>query len=1001
MHKLVTSLKLNLVITSFLAVLLSGLHAQTNSTEKGTITGRVSNSVTSIYLEGAEVKLKNTNQATLTDNVGRFTFSNLDQGDYTLVITYLGLDTREDKVSLKAGEKVDREIALESEVYKLDTFTVVGEREGNAKAFTLQKNSENPRLIVDAEAFGTVADGNMGDFVKLLPGINAEGKNGETWAVRIRGMDPALNSVTLDGMRPADASVESNFDTGYGRQFDVGTVQMEGVSTIEFTKSATPSQPADSIGGGINIVSKSALDRAYRGPTAKLSGGAGFRSYRNDTVYSGAISASDQYSVFTDFRNIAVSFSASVSDNHIPINRVQQSWRNTPGDDVVTEIRVLDSQILRRRSGGNISIDYKYSENSSFRLRIAADNFNQKSYENYWRFNTENAALFEGQVWKYWKKRNSLNISLTGKQTIAGWKIDYGTQVGTSEGRNFDGDGTSKYLGGQVFYRAYNPTGTGPLVNTLRFNFRSPAETGREFYSVEQTGGRDVTNPDNWVSNNSGSGGGGRLRVRNIDTFKDTLGAVLNVQKTFEIFGVPVKFKNGLFFDETKTRRTQDEKLHAYFGPDRTANTADDIGLRQFVDTTFDSYPLFDGNFSLNGSPVTPQWIDVSKLHADLRNNPSSWRINNTLAGTFDPLPTYRTALNNNKTLLETIYAGYTEESFTLGGLNVLTGVRYEKTEIARRSHLNVGTVKAPPSGYQPFRTKQEGGYDYFFPSLHLRYALSSNLLARASASKSIGRPNLSALLEDSGVDYTNDRVLSANPELRPQRSVNLDYSLEYYFEPVGQLTAGFFSKNIKDFNQTIDSPYNPFEDELELLGDEDLLNPDGSVRQWQVRRRTNIGSAQVRGVELGYSQQFTFLPGPLKGLGYSANYTIIYTESSKRGRPAEEGNLTNYVPKIFNSGLTWRYRSIDLRIRYNWTDTYLRVDSNNVYLREFVASSGKWDLNASYKINDKINIYLNGFNIFAAPEEFYLGYGELGPRRLRRNEDNGARFAAGVNISL
>jgi iron complex outermembrane recepter protein len=998
MHKLITTLKLNLVITSFLAVLLSGLHAQTNSTEKGTITGRVSNSVTSIYLEGAEVKLKNTNQATLTDNLGRFTFPNLDQGDYILVVTYLGLDTREEKVSLKAGEKVDREIALESEVYKLDTFTVVGEREGNAKAFTLQKNSENPRLIVDAEAFGTVADGNMGDFVKLLPGINAEGKNGETWAVRIRGMDPALNSVTLDGMRPADASVESNPENGYGRQFDVGTVQMEGVSTIEFTKSATPSQPADSIGGGINIVSKSALDRAYSGPSAKLTGGAGFRSYRNDTVYTGAISASDQYSVFTDFRNIAVSFSGSTSDNNIPINRIQQTWRNTPGDDVITEVRVLDSQILRRRSAGNISIDYKYSENASFRLRVAADNFNQKSYENFWRFNTQNIHFFEGQVWKYWKKRNSLNVSLTGKQTIGGWKIDYGTQLGSSEGRNFDSDGTPKYLGGQVTYRVFNPT-SGSEVNILRFNLKSPAETGLKFYSVAQTGGRDVTNPDNWISNNASNGG--RFRIRNIDTFKDTLGAVLNVQKTFEIFGVPVRVKNGLLLDEVKTRRTQDERVHLYFGPNRIFNDADDRGLRQFVDTAFEPYPLFDGKFSFNGGQVTPQWLDVSKIHSSVKTNPLSWRGSTTVQEPFDSLATYRTALSNNKTLLETIYAAYTEESFNLGNLNVLTGVRYEKTEITRRSHLQVGTVKAPPSGYEPFRTEQPGGYDYFFPSLHLRYTLSSNLLVRASASKSIGRPSLGALLEDSGIDYTNSIVTSANADLKPQRSVNLDYSLEYYFEPVGQLTAGFFSKAIKDFNQASTSSYDPFEDELDLLEEEDLRNSDGSLRDWRVFRRVNIGSAQVRGVELGYSQQFTFLPGPLKGLGFNANYTIIYTESNKRGQPAEEGNLTNYVPRIFNSGLTWRYRSIDLRLRYNWTDAYLRRDNSNIYQREFTASSGKWDLNASYRVSDKVSIYLNGFNLFSAPEEFYWGYATVGTRRLQRNEDNGARFAAGVNISL
>jgi outer membrane receptor protein involved in Fe transport len=44
-------------------------------------------------------------------------------------------------------------------------------------------------------------------------------------------------------------------------------------------------------------------------------------------------------------------------------------------------------------------------------------------------------------------------------------------------------------------------------------------------------------------------------------------------------------------------------------------------------------------------------------------------------------------------------------------------------------------------------------------------------------------------------------------------------------------------------------------------------------------RQTRNVGAARIRGIELGWQQQFTFLPGPRRGLGAFANYT--YTQSS------------------------------------------------------------------------------------------------------------------------
>src|SRR4051812_43269767 len=96
------------------------------------ISGRVQNAGTGAYLEGAMVTLEPAHRSTLTERDGSFTFSALAGGEYRLVVSYTGLDTQTVAVALAAGFSAAREIALTSQVYAMEKFTVAGEREGNA-----------------------------------------------------------------------------------------------------------------------------------------------------------------------------------------------------------------------------------------------------------------------------------------------------------------------------------------------------------------------------------------------------------------------------------------------------------------------------------------------------------------------------------------------------------------------------------------------------------------------------------------------------------------------------------------------------------------------------------------------------------------------------------------------------------------------------------------------------------------------------------------------------
>ena len=72
-----------------------------------------------------------------------------------------------------------------NEVVRLDKFVVSNEREGNAKAIMEQRAALNMKSVVASDNFGDVTGGNIGEFMKYLPGVVIDYNNADARAVRI------------------------------------------------------------------------------------------------------------------------------------------------------------------------------------------------------------------------------------------------------------------------------------------------------------------------------------------------------------------------------------------------------------------------------------------------------------------------------------------------------------------------------------------------------------------------------------------------------------------------------------------------------------------------------------------------------------------------------------------------------------------------------------------------------------------------------------------------
>jgi len=251
-----------LALVASLALSAGLASAQTSS---GTIEGRVLNAGTNKYLSNARVVVEGTNREALTNEYGEFRLNDVPAGPAQVRTTYTGLDTKVTSVVVSPGQAVRADINLTSaarygneETLTLDTFKVAAEREfeGNALATNEQRYAPNVKVVMAADAFGDVTEGNVGEFLKYLPGITVDYVAADVRTVSVRGFSDLFTSVYMDGMR-----ITSSVSGNSNRVFEFEQISINNASRVEVIKVPTPDIPSDSLGGAVNLVSKNAFER--------------------------------------------------------------------------------------------------------------------------------------------------------------------------------------------------------------------------------------------------------------------------------------------------------------------------------------------------------------------------------------------------------------------------------------------------------------------------------------------------------------------------------------------------------------------------------------------------------------------------------------------------------------------------------------------------------------------------------------------------------------------
>jgi len=249
-----------------------------------------------------------------------------------------------------------------------------------------------------------------------------------------------------------------------------------------------------------------------------------------------------------------------------------------------------------------------------------------------------------------------------------------------------------------------------------------------------------------------------------------------------------------------------------------------------------------------------------------------------------------------------------------------------------------------------------------WLPSLNARLTLDDNLYLRFAASKTVTPPTFAQLNPALSLSASTATLLgsgsSGNPNLSPEKSVNVDLSLEYYFSGHNTLTGAIFYRDIDDYIQTAVT--------AETIG--------GIV--YQVTQPVNAPAGQIKGTEVGYTQFFDFLPGLLNGIGVQANATYV------------DGPFANISKWSYNLIGIYEKGPVSFRVAYNWRSGFDvgPAPGGGQQPGEIYAKAQPWlDLSASYRIIDKLTVTFDATNLLNSYYQDYFGNQAFYPRDTRR----------------
>jgi TonB-dependent receptor len=232
-----------------------GVSVLPSTPETGTVVGKVVD-INGNPMPGAAVVVIGTSLTAVTDANGGYKILRVPEGRHIFEVSYLGFDPETVEVNVEPRRIIRNDVVLARVVRLQEEVTVVAEplREGQAKALSQQKNALSIVDVVSSDFIGSFPDSNSAEATQRIPGVSIQRDQGEGRYVLIRGTEARLNAMMLNG--EVLPSPEGDI-----RNVALDVIPSDLLDFISVTKALTPDMDADSIGGAVNLITKTAPEQ--------------------------------------------------------------------------------------------------------------------------------------------------------------------------------------------------------------------------------------------------------------------------------------------------------------------------------------------------------------------------------------------------------------------------------------------------------------------------------------------------------------------------------------------------------------------------------------------------------------------------------------------------------------------------------------------------------------------------------------------------------------------
>ena len=862
---------------------------------KGAISGRVMDASGAV-LPGAQVELLQRVGYVATNTQGEFNITDLAPGSYTVKVSYVGFAPFSKDVTVQAGQVARLEATLKVASAGEEVTVYGGRQSGEVEAINRELTSDNILQVLPVEIITSLPNTNIADALGRLPSVTLERDEGEGKYVQIRGLEPRLANVTIDGVNvPAPESGV--------RQIKLDVIPANLVDSVEINKTLSANQDGDAVAGSVNLVTKTAQEK----PTLYINGVGG---------YTPIIGGRSLYEVdgtvgqrFGESKRLGMIFGASYDWNGRGIDDVEPApaaiqcdsgptgcvahsstapfYATYPTEDI------REYRYYRTRYGFTGAVDYKLGDISGLYVRFLYSHFN--NFGDRWVYSpqintfdtpalggTDGSSSFNAQIRRPVEVIGSLAAG--GKHVWPRWVLAYDLSVARASSEDH-GYSTASFNGPNGLQFAVDMTNphTPKLVpqGASASSFYDPTQYSLAGLDVGQTYSPQLNLQTGFSAARNYELGGHfatfefGAKVRNVHKFEDARDPVFTSQNGPGMTAFLGTFTNPNYYDK-----------HYTLGP-----TVD--------------YSKVTGYFGAHGAD--PNFF------------------------LEDPAATAQNSYPNNYDLVERVSAGYLMNTIDLGRVRLQTGLRFEGTNESVLGNqvffdANGALCTAPdptdpgcPTNFSSAIAPVRRDYSYLdpLPSVQLRFRLPHDAAIRASYGRGISRPNYGDLPPFFNAQGNSaNQIDIGNPNLKPSRASNYDLLYEQNLKPFGMLQAGFFYKQLSHpIYASVKTGIT-----TNQYGSQYNFNSNGGT-QWVVSQPINGNSAQVYGFEIAYLQHLTFLPGALGGIGMSANYG--YTHSSTTGVPLRTDTppLQRQAPNTWNISPTYDRWRISARLGISHND--------------------------------------------------------------------------------